>query len=278
MVRHVPRLGLKSQHFLAILHYSSFTISIGRTVLTQADAKNQLLEILTPTGKNTLLKHSVERRFSTGELLWSEGDPSDGIALVLEGRVRIVRINAGRQMVIHSGEPGATLGEVPFFTGVCYPATAVAAEPTRCLFLTHAAVTEAMAADPQLALFFLKRLSLRVQSLVERVDQNTVSSVQTRLARFILQRAKNARSAARSRSETAKRFAFSLGMTQTALAEELGTVREVVVRALRGLRQEGAIERTGDGKYRVANTEILQNIADDTAVKLRKLADVTAQP
>jgi CRP-like cAMP-binding protein len=232
--------------------------------LTQGDARNQLLEILSPAGRETLVKHSVERRFSTGELLWSEGDPSEGIALVLEGKVRIVRVSGRRQMVIHSGEPGATLGEVPFFTGDCYPATAIAAEPTRCLFLTHAAVTEAMAADPRLAFFFLKRLSLRVQSLVERVDQNTASSVQTRLARFILQRSQDARSASRSRSETGKGLAFSLGVTQTALAEELGTVREVVVRALRGLRQVGAIEGVGDGKYRVVNLAVLERLAQSS--------------
>lgn len=164
-------------------------------------------------------------------------------------------------MVIHSGAPGDTLGEVPFFTDALYPATAIAAEPTRCLFLTHAAVTEAMATDPQLAFFFLRRLSLRVQDLVERVDQNTVSSVQTRLARFILRRSQTAGFAARSRAEARKRLTFSLGMTQTALAEELGTVREVVVRALRGLRLVGAIESGGDGKYRVADLAILQQIA-----------------
>jgi CRP/FNR family transcriptional regulator, cyclic AMP receptor protein len=229
--------------------------------LTQHDARNQLLEVLTPAGRKTLLKHSVERQFSSGEVLWSAGDLSEGIALVLEGKVRIVRVTGGRQTVIHSGEPGATLGEVPFFTGDPYPATAIAAEPTRCLFLTHAAVTEAMMVDPRLAFFFLRRLSLRVQSLVERVDQNTASSVQTRLARFILQRSQNAGPATRSRSESGKRIAFSLGVTQTALAEELGTVREVVVRALRGLRQVGAIERAGDGKYRVASLPTLQRLA-----------------
>jgi len=232
-----------------------------RPGLNQPDAKNQLLDVLTPTGREALLKHSVERRFSTGELLWSAGDPSDRIALVLEGKVRVVRISAGRQTVIHSGEPGATLGEVPFFTNDCYPATAVAAEPTRCLFLTHAAVTKAMAVDPQLAFFFLKRLSLRVQDLVERVDQNTLSSVQTRLAGFILKRSQNVRGPGQSRSETGKSLGFSLGMTQTALAEELGTVREVVVRSLRTLRELGAIESAGDGKYRVTNFAILQRLA-----------------
>ena len=235
-----------------------------RKGLTQASAKNQFLERLTPSGRDALLKQSVEKRFSTGELLWSAGDAAERIALVLEGKVSIVRARAGRQTVIHSGEPGDTLGEVPFFTGAPYPATALAAEPTRCLLLTHAAVTEAMAVDSQLAFFFLRRLSLRVQNLVERVDQNTASSVQTRLARFILRRSETSRPSGRSRPETGKPVTFSLGMTQTALAEELGTVREVVVRALRELRLAGAIEAVGDAKYRVASVALLERLAQPT--------------
>ncbi len=228
----------------------------------QRDPKIPLLGTLTPAGREILLGHSIERHFAPGEILWSAGDRSEGIAVVLEGKVRIVRGSGGRQMVIHSGEVGATLGEVPFFTGGAYPATAIAAEPTRCLFLTHAAVTQAMAADPALAIFFLQRLSQRVENLVERVDQNTVSSVQKRLARFILERSQAPVVASRSSSRKAKRNTFSLGMTQSALAEEIGTVREVVVRTLRDLRQSGAIESVGDGKYRVSSLTTLQQLAD----------------
>ncbi|HXL87245.1 MAG TPA: Crp/Fnr family transcriptional regulator [Gemmatimonadaceae bacterium] len=230
--------------------------------MTDGETRNQLLDSLTPRGRETLLKQSVEKRFSTGEILWSAGDQSQGITLVLEGRVRVVRGRGGRQLVIHSGEPGATLGEVPFFTGGVYPATAIAAEPTRCLLLTHAAVTRAMEADPGLAFFFLKRLSSRVHNLVERVDQLTVSSVQTRLARFIVHRHETSATNRRSRSGRGERVTFSLGMTQSALAEELGTVREVVVRSLRGLRQLGAIESAGDGKYRISNRPILEQLAE----------------
>jgi CRP-like cAMP-binding protein len=223
---------------------------------------NQLLDSLSPTGREALLKQSIERRFSTGEILWSAGDRPEGIALVLEGKVRIVRGRGGRQVVIHSGEPGATLGEVPFFTGGVYPATAIAAEPTRCLFLTHAAVTRAMEADPALAFFFLNRLSSRVQNLVERVDQLTVSSVQTRLARFIIERHHTIATSGRSTSRRKDAVTLSLGMTQTALAEELGTVREVVVRSLRGLRRLGAIESADNGKYRICNLPILEQLAE----------------
>ena len=99
---------------------------------------------------------------------------------------------------------------------------------------------------------------------MERVDQNTASSVQTRLARFILRRSETSRPSGRSAPETDKRVTFSLGMTQTALAEELGTVREVVVRALRELRLAGAIESAGDAKYRVANLALLERLAQAT--------------
>jgi len=231
--------------------------------LSERDAKTQLLEGLSPAGRNALLERSVERKFATGETLWSAGDRSEGITLVLEGRIRIVRGSGGRQLVIHSGEPGATLGEVPFFTGGLYPATAIAAEPTRCLFLPEAAVRLAIAVDPALAFFFLKRLSQRIENLVERVDRLTASSVQARLAHFILKRYQAVRTSQRSKSKSGKYTVFSLGMTQTALGEELGTVREVVVRALRVLRQSGAIESVGDGKYRVVNASILETLAQE---------------
>ena len=231
------------------------------TDLSQFAAAKDLLGSLTPDARDALLRHSVEKRFSAGDRLWSTGDPSEGIALVLEGKVRVVRVTGDRQTVIHSGEAGSTLGEVPFFTGESYPASAIASEPTRCLFLTHAAVTEAIALDSRLAFFFLRRLSQRVQGLVDKVDQNTASSVQTRLARFVLARHQQVQLATANRSRVGAAAVFSLGTAQTALAEELGTVREVLVRALRSLREAGAIASAGDGKYKISDRAVLQRLA-----------------
>lgn len=186
---------------------------------------------------------------------------SSGITLVLEGKVRIVRGSSGRQIVIHSGGPGATLGEIPFFTGSTYPATAIAAEPTRCLMLSHAAVARAMSVDSRIAFYFLERLANRVQNLVERIDQFSAHSVQVRLARFFLDRA-NASGKTRDGAATTTALVFSLGMTQHALAEELGTVREVIVRELRRLRELGAIVALGDGRYRIADETLLKRLTD----------------
>jgi len=172
---------------------------------------------------------------------------------VLEGKVRIVRGSGGRQIVVHSGGPGSTLGEIPFFTGSTYPATAIASEPTRCLMLSHAAVARAMSADSRIAFYFLERLANRVQNLVDRLDQLSAHSVQARLARFFLDRVD---------TSDKTRAAFSIGMTQHALAEELGTVREVIVRELRRLRELGAVVLLGDGKYRIGDENLLRQLAD----------------
>lgn len=56
---------------------------------------------------------------------------------------------------------------------------------------------------------------------------------------------------------------ISLGMTQSALAEELGTVREVVVRELRLLRREGLIESLGGNRYRILDLARLRARADE---------------
>lgn len=213
-----------------------------------------LLDALSEAGRRSLLDRAVMRNYNAGDILWNAGDTPLGLTLVLEGHVRILRGSGGRQTIIHSGEAGSTLGEIPFFTRSPYPATAVASEPTKCLIITYDAFGRALKTDPLLAMEMLERLSARVEALVERVGQLSSETVQSRLARFVLDRS--------NRNGKSNSLAvFSLGMTQAQLAEELGTVREVVVRALRALKESGAVASAGDGKYRVADFSKLRQLA-----------------
>jgi CRP/FNR family transcriptional regulator len=210
-----------------------------------------ILDALSPAGRAALLERSIEKTYSAGEVLWIAGDTPAGMTLVVEGKVRIVRGSGGRQTAIHSGEAGSTLGEIPCFTRSTYPATAIAAEPTRCLIITHAAFDHALRVDPELAYVLLDRLSKRVQHLVERVGRLTSHGVTARLAQYLIERA------GASTAPT-----FSLGMTQAELAEELGTVREVIVRALRQLKDAGAIASRASGRFAVVDPGLLREAAD----------------
>jgi CRP/FNR family transcriptional regulator len=221
---------------------------------THTNEAHAVLRELTEAGRHALLERSFRRNFSAGECLWVAGDQPLGLAIVLEGRVRVVTTVAGRHTVVHWGEQGSTLGEIPFFTGNPYPATAIAAEQTTCLFVNRSAFEEAVKVEPAIAYYLLEQISLRVETLVQRVAQLSAQSVQARLARFILNRA--ARNPDRLRGAQ-----FSLGMTQSQLAEELGTVREVIVRSLRALRESGAVTSRASGKYQIANLDELRRLA-----------------
>jgi CRP/FNR family transcriptional regulator, dissimilatory nitrate respiration regulator len=219
-----------------------------------------LLEDLSPFRHTTrrvlsaLAPLGTEVRASADTVLFLAGSEPHGWYVVIEGQVRVVRGGAegdARQHVIHTESAGGTLGEVPVFAGGTHPATAITTEPTRLALFDLEALRAAIAKEPDVAFLLLERLALRVRSLVDRLDDRSARSVSARLAEYLLARH---RAAATGRSAT-------IGMTQQRLAEELGTVREVVSRELRRLERDGAIESLGGGRFRVPDETALRGRA-----------------
>jgi CRP/FNR family transcriptional regulator len=179
---------------------------------------------------------------AAGSLVWRAGTKATGLYILLRGRARVVRHRQGREVVVHRAGPGATLGEIPLVDGGAYPATLIAESDSTFLVIDRPLLDHLMARDTALAWNLLEALGRRVRELADRLEAVTAETVEARLARHLL-----------ARHQDAGGQAFSLGMTQAALARELGTVREVVARCLTRLVRAGALERTGRGRYRVAD-------------------------
>ena len=186
-------------------------------------------------------RHGVSRTLRRHQRLFRAGAPVTGLHLVVEGHLRIVR-GSGRAVVVHHEGPGGTLGETALFGELPYPATAIASEPSTCRLLPRSRVRQLLADSPDAAGFFLGRLARRLPGVIGRLDRLSHESVAERLARHVAMRAGGTDRV------------FSLGMTQAELAEELGTVREVLVRELRRLVERGVIEPAGRGRYRLARS------------------------
>lgn len=192
------------------------------------------------------------RRYQRGSFLFHAGDEALGIHVVLEGRIRVRRsAPSGRTVVVHHETAGGILGEIPLFDGRRYPATAQAAEPSVCALLPRQPLLRRLEDDPSLARFFLTRLAGRLREVIGRLDSMATRSVAQRLARHLL---------ARWRASGSTRV--SLGMTQEELAEELGTVREVIVRELRLLCRAGVLTSLGHGLYEVQDGRTLRALAE----------------
>jgi CRP/FNR family transcriptional regulator len=192
---------------------------------------------------------AVERRFATNAALYRAGDEVDGLYVILAGRIRVSRESASHVELLHTEDVGGVLGEIPVFGGGPFPASAHAVAPTRCAHLPIAAVQRLLDADPAFSRYALARLAARARTLLRRIDELTASTITARVAAHVLSRAQPLGAT------------FTLGMSQDELARELGTAREVVVRALRTLVATGALARAGRSRFVVVSVTTLEAIA-----------------
>jgi len=213
-----------------------------------------LFEDLNEGARRELAARGIVCSFQPGDALWRAGGAATAMHVVLSGEVRVVKVTGGRQRVMHTEGRGGTLGDVALFSAAGYPATALAVTPVTTVALTADTLHAVMAADPRFAFHLLARLAGRVRHVIEMVDRMTAWSVQARVAQFLVDR----------RAVTGSDV-FTLGMTQQQLAEELGTVREVVVRTLSDLKAGGHIESAGKGRYRLREAGVLSELARPTS-------------
>jgi CRP/FNR family transcriptional regulator, cyclic AMP receptor protein len=209
-----------------------------------------VLRVLSPVVLGRIASAATLRRYPTRAVLYRAGDPPAALFFVLSGRVRVTRDVDVATHVLHAEGPGGVLGEIPLFGGGPYPGTATAAEPTRCAVLDAAHVERLLREEPEFARFALRGLAERAHVLLRRLDELSAYTVTARLAAHLLARARE-----RGGAE------LTLGMSQGALAEELGTAREVLVRSLRALCEAGALHRTGRSRFAVANAARLRALA-----------------
>ena len=78
---------------------------------------NRFLERFSPEGRECLISHLAYQELPAGSYLFREGDAADGICLVLEGKVEIVKIAGNREEILSCFEAGDYLGEVAVLDG-----------------------------------------------------------------------------------------------------------------------------------------------------------------
>jgi CRP-like cAMP-binding protein len=206
-----------------------------------------MLPGLSDSARARVLAAATPCRFRGNQSLFRSGEPANALFFLISGRVRVSRETARHIELLHTEQSGGVLGEIPMFGGGVYPATAIATEPTQCLRLSRAEVERLLNAEPEFARYALTRMAQRAQSFLHRIDELTATTIAARVAAHVAARATDG--------------AFDLGMSQAALAEDIGTAREVVVRALRALVDAGAIRRMGRSRFEIANWAILRSLA-----------------
>ena len=206
----------------------------GTKELTRALLQTSLFGAVSAQDLEPLIEQSRLVECEAGEILFSAGDPSRGLYLVLSGRTRAYRHGPdAREQVIHEDPPGSTFPEVAVFDGEPYPSTVVAVERSRLLFLPSRLVLQFCLDHPEVALSALRSLSSRLRRATGMVEGFALRDVSQRLAEYLL----------KEWNRLGDRDPFQLRHSNQEIADSIGTVREVVSRSFAKLQRMGWIRK-----------------------------------
>ena len=163
-----------------------------------------------------------------GAVAFRQGDACGNYLLVVEGCIRVIARNeAGREILLYRVRRGGSC----VLTTACllsqdrYPAEGIAETAVRALALPAAAFERGLDASPAFRRFVFAAYGQRLAEVIRRVEELRFGSLQSRLARLLLDQTRSGR----------------LETTHADLAAELGSAREVISRQLKALAQQGLI-------------------------------------
>lgn len=189
-----------------------------------------LLAGLNDASLHRLAYASRWREYEAGEIVVLEGEAQPGLHYLQYGWLKVVKISAGgREQILRFLEPGDTFNEIGVFTDHPNPATAVALETAGVWLIPRAALLQLLQDQPDFAQQIISKMAERMLYLVSLVTDLSLRPVTGRLARLLLQDAID---------DVLERPRW---YTQAELAARLGTVPDVVQRALRTLEGDGLI-------------------------------------
>jgi CRP/FNR family transcriptional regulator len=187
-----------------------------------------------------LAQRAVPRKFSAGEIVFSEGDACSGMYVVESGHIRIFKTSAGgREQVLSIDGPGGSVAELPVFDGGNYPASVSAVEDSTLLFIGKQDFHALCAAHPQVALKMLRVVGARLRKLIGIIEELSFTTVRNRLAAFLVRLARREGKAVDGGVEV------MLPASNQELAAQIGTVRELVSRNLSRFQSEKLIQMDG---------------------------------
>jgi len=217
--------------------------------------KVALFRALDADDRARLADVSSIRSFEKGETLFSEGDASDFLYTILEGRAKVVKaVPSGKEVILEIFGPGDPIGAVAAYEGRPYPASAVALDPTSCLLVRRGPLFALLERHPTLVRGFILGLTQRIVELTRRIPEVAGGRVENRFAHLFLKLADKV-----GRPVPEGTF-IPMALSRQDLADLTGTTIETCIRTMSRWSKEGLVRTDKDG-FLVLDRGALEKLA-----------------
>jgi CRP-like cAMP-binding protein len=193
-----------------------------------------LFESLSEADLQSFAELVRERSYPRGSVIVFEEDPGDALYVVAEGQVKVVLVaEDGREVILSVLGPGSFFGEMAILDEGPRSAHVIAMEESNLLILRRDDFHARLRAMPEVAISLLKEISRRLRRADEKIGSLVLLDVNGRLAHLLLRLADEERGDRITRR-----------LTHHTIAQMIGSSRETVSRAMRGLVGRNVIEVT----------------------------------
>lgn len=201
----------------------------------------------------TYLEQATFRRvYNAEQVILLEGEPCEGMYILEKGWLKVSRFGLdGREQILQMLGPGDVFNSLSVFNSVPNQATVTALENSAIWLIQREALLKLLEEYPILARQIIGDLAEKVQYLIRMVEDLSLRSVESRLARLLLEQ---------SEGEAVQRHRWA---TQAEMSSRLGTVPDVLNRALRRLAEKEMI-RVERHQIQILDKKGLKNIAQTT--------------
>lgn len=187
-----------------------------------------ILGVLEESERRYLASRSRRRKLDKGQILFSEGENSNSVLVLLSGHLKVLRYSQdGDPFIVDTVVPGNSIGEVGVFSKGPRSATVQASEESVVLELPEAVIMDLISTRPAACMALLERVSAMVRRLTGVAADLVFLDLRQRVARYLLDRRP-----ADSRSTNNR-------LTQTEVAASIGASRQRVNACLREFERQG---------------------------------------
>jgi CRP/FNR family cyclic AMP-dependent transcriptional regulator len=197
--------------------------------------KMPLFEALGPEDRQTLAGHFVLRRYPKNTVVINEGDETNSLYIILDGRVKVyLNDETGKEVILNVEGPGEYFGEVSPLDEDPRSASVMTLEDCHFAVLMKQEFIRCLADHPRLALSIIRGLAGRLRALSENVRSLALMDVYGRVARLLIELA--------SEQEDG-RWVIQERLTHHDLANRVGASSKMVSRIMRDLIKGGYIRK-----------------------------------
>jgi CRP/FNR family transcriptional regulator, cyclic AMP receptor protein len=222
----------------------TFGIDSGLVADRDLIAASALFSGLTDDELDAVASAATTRELRRGDVLFTEGEDSEELFLVEDGRVAMSQRSAdGRESVIALMERGDLFGEMPLFDGLGRSTEARALEPSVVTVVPYEPVQKIYEERPALLWLVVALLSTRLRITDSALADSVFLDVTGRTAKRLLELAGD-------------QDEFTLPVTQEELAGMVGASRERVNKAIASFLRLGWLDQR-DRRYRITDREQL---------------------